>query len=168
MTTWNVITIENPGALTVAALPEALTSEGEIWEGYSADDTRDAVEPREIAPDLVAPGRAGDPNGCIIIEGHSKWEAEEAIAALVQLTRDAPEMKVTHFQEWDYDGVGSESAVYRGGEIVRAESKVSQLVPVDLDKLAETLREALGKRGYDRNTMPAVRAAAQALVDALA
>lgn len=147
MSTWNSITIENLGALTVEALPDALTRDGEIWEGYEAD-------------------QYGEPE-IITIQGHSKWEPSEAIAALKQLTLDHPGMKVIHDQEWDYEEPGSDSTVYVNGEIVRAESKHSQLVPIDLAAMVEALRKALDKRGHDRNTMPAVRSAAQAIVEAL-
>ena len=40
MSTWNTITIERPGALTLDTLPDALTGDGEIWEGREEDDTR--------------------------------------------------------------------------------------------------------------------------------
>ncbi|GAA1745444.1 hypothetical protein [Microbacterium paludicola] len=162
MSTWNSITIEEPGALTIDTLPTALTSDGELWEGYDAIDEREDVPEREVAAGYTIPGRTGNPDGSIIIQGHSKYTADEASAALAELSKHTG--RIVHREEWDYDEVGGSVTVYENGAAVPDLGQHTELIPDQLPKLIGDLRRALAVRGYERNTRPRVRDAARALV----
>lgn len=148
MTTWNSITIENPGALTLDTLPAALTEDAEIWGDRSQDDERVTIpehEPYPWSPGYKLSERPGDPAGNITIEGRSKWRPEAAIEALIELSKTTG--RVTHYQEWDDDEQGQESAVYEDGEYVVTASRVSDMVPANLHELIAAARVPLAR--YD-------------------
>lgn len=168
MSTYNSITIENPGALTIETLPDALTSDGEIWEGYDVTDERIDVPERRTEA-FIFPGRPGNPDGAITIAGGSKWRAEEAIAALVELSKTTG--RITHHQEWDDDAPGAETTVYENGEYVEAKSLESAMVPANLAELIAEVRRHLwrDRRGdvTTPNNFHAGGEAIMALLDAL-
>lgn len=165
MSTWNAITIERPGALTVDTLPEALTGYGEIWEGYSADDERETIPERQMFAQYVRAERPGNPNGVIVISGSSKWRPDAAIAALIELSKTTG--RITHRQEWDDDEVGQEVAVYENGSEVEAERRVSGLVPANLGALLDAARAALDATDADatQRQQEALRGLVAALAD---
>lgn len=163
MSTWNVVTIEKPGRLTLADLPEALTSAGPLGgEDYSDTDEREDTPPTMYRGVLVGAGRPGKPGGNIVIEGRTKYRAEELFAACVEVSASTGGT-VTWFEEWDDDEVGQSVTVFRAGELVDSEGRTSELVPVNLTELVESLRDALDHSGIALSV--AVRA--RALVDAL-
>jgi hypothetical protein len=167
MSTWNAITIENPGALTIDTLPDALTRDGEIWEGYEVTDERIDVPERRTEA-FIFPGRPGNPDGNFVIAGGSKWRADEAIAALMELSKTTG--RITHHQEWDDDTPGAETTVYVNGEYVEAESLESAMVPANLAQLVAEVRKYVRRdhRGDIYTSMGAEpMRAVMALVDAL-
>ncbi|MDL5351150.1 hypothetical protein [Microbacterium sp. zg-YB36] len=169
MSTWNAIVIEQPGSLTIDTLPDALTGEGEIWEGYDVTDERESRQPNTYYQG--DPGGPGNPEGRIVISGHSKYEASAAIAALIELSKTTG--TITHSEEYDYDEPGQEVTVYRAGGYVLAESRTSELVPNNLGELIAAVREgiALVDATFDKEEehYAAVRTvmAARALISAL-
>jgi len=159
MTTWNNITISNPGTLTVEALPDELKGDGAIWEDFSADDEREAIEPDHYYPGSV--GREGKPEGDITIEGRSKYHADDAEAILPELSKGR---RIEWFEEWDDDGPGQRVTVWENGEEVAAERKHSELVPDALHELVAELRALLPEKWEDKSPLSE---SAQRLVDAL-
>lgn len=141
MSTWNRITIERPGALTLDTLPDALTHVGEIWEGRSEDDTRVGFPDRMSPLGYEIKGREADPDGVITISGHSKWRADDAIAALIELSKTTG--RITHHEEWDDEEVGQSVSVYENGAEVESERRESELVPANLRALVAAGRAAL-------------------------
>ena len=147
MSTWNSITINEPGDLTVETLPTELTSDGEIWEWYEAYSNE----------------------GAITIEGHSKYSADEAKSAMRRLSRSTG--RITHFEEWDDDEVGQSLTVYENGAVVHEQGRHSELVPDNLAELVKAGRDALSADTDSvwengRVTRP-MRDALRALVEAL-
>ncbi|KZE41397.1 hypothetical protein [Microbacterium sp. T32] len=171
MSTWNSITIERPGALTLDTLPDALTGDAEIWEDRDEDDERVTIpeyEPYAWNPGYKLPERPGNPEGNITIEGRSKYRADDAIAALIELSKTTG--RITHYQEWDNDGPGQETTVYENGEYIHAASKVSDMVPANLHELIANVRRYV--RRDDRGDIytelgPQSMEAVMALLDAL-
>jgi hypothetical protein len=168
MSTWNVITIERPGALTLDTLPDALTRDGEIWEGRDEDDTRVGFPDRMSPLGYEIKGRDADPDGVIKISGHSKWRADDAIEALIELSKTTG--RITHHEEWDDDEVGQSVSVYENGAEVREVRKVSALVPANLPDLIADARKSIWRDPKNGDiTMPlhGGGAAIMALLDAL-
>lgn len=153
MTTWNSVTIKNPGAITVEMLEgiNAFNGEGQMWESHEID-TFDG--------------------GTIYAQGHSKWQAADLIEAIEALSLEHPDATFTHYEEWDDDGVGARETVYRGGSSIVTESRMSGMVPANLAELVATLRAALdakvlAKHETHKETRYPIQEAARALVDAL-
>lgn len=164
MTTWNTITIERPGALTLDTLPDALTGDAEIWEGRTEWDERETVPERFTFGRLRAE-RPGNPDGDIIISGHSKWTPEEAIKALIELSKTTG--RITHRQEWDDDEAGQSVTVYENGAEVEELAQVSDLVPANLHELIADARTALMFDAPSPAVVDALSGTLRALVDAL-
>lgn len=168
MSTWNSITIENPGALTLDTLPDALKGDAEIWEDrYEADERVPipASAPYSWDPGYKLPERPGNPEGSITIEGRSKYQADDAIAALIELSKTTG--RITHYQEWDNDGPGQETTVYENGEYIHAASKVSDMVPANLHELIRDARTALLFDAPSPAVVDALAGTLTALVNAL-
>lgn len=164
MSTWNRITIERPGALTLDTLPATLTSAAEIWEGRDDRDFRVTIPERTLYG-VTYPEKPGDPDGSIVITGGSKWRADEAIIALVELSKTTG--RITHFQEWDDDGPGQSVTVYENGEEVEELARVSDLVPANLAQLIADARTALLFDAPSPAVVDALSGTLTALVDAL-
>jgi len=167
MTTWNSITIESPGALTLDTLPDALTGDAEIWENRTEEDERVTVPARE-AFGATYPERPGNPGGSIIISGGSKWSAEDAIHAVIELSKTTG--RITHYQEWDDDQQGQSLTVYENGAEVEELAQVSELVPANLRELIANVRRYVRRdhRGDIYTEMGSEpMKAVMALVDAL-
>lgn len=148
MSTWNNITIERPGALTKDTLPDALTRDGELWEGYDVWDERAIAE-----------------GGGLTISGWSKYEASEAGAALLELSRTTG--TITWREEHEYDETSKTVTVYRDGAHIHEESKHDELVPDNLQELVGNVRSArIGHNAMD-GTCDEFDEAVLALLDAL-
>jgi hypothetical protein len=61
----------------------------------------------------------------------------------VKFTTKHPGATVTIDQEWYEQDQGQSSDVYRNGELVRAESKMSYMVPIDIGALLEESKRAI-------------------------
>lgn len=95
---------------------------------------------------------------------NTKYQLEGGRKIARSLSGAFPGASVTFSEEYDDDGYGEEQVAYLNGEVVG--EKVSAVVPSNLDELVKELEAALGRRGHERNTAPAVRSAAAALVKA--
>ena len=171
MSTWNVVTIHNPGDLTIETLPDALSPD-RFMDGEIFDEREGKPEVHYGTPpnDWRTPAMPGDPNGDIRIEWRSKYSDDEAQAACAEIATG--ERTVTHFQEWDDDEVGQSLDAYRNGIVVEQESQNGDLVPRNLDELVKAVRDALADRTvviHETGKPPRypLEDAARALVDAL-
>lgn len=119
-----------PDEISMDALIEqwpALGPDGEINDERDIDDTRNPT--------------AG--TGELSLYGNSKWGAEEAGAALLEISKAHPAVSIDWNEEWDGDDPSSSRTVIRGGERIASESMHLQFVPDDLPELMDKLREAL-------------------------
>ena len=73
------------------------------------------------------------------IEKISKWIGE--------FTTEHPLLSVVLSQEWDADGHGEEVMVYRAGELVRPESRMNGMVPIDITLILDQATKLLDE--YD-------------------
>lgn len=96
---------------------------------------------------------------------NSKYSIDGVQAIAEGMSGKYPTAIVELIEEWDDDEPGKERKVYQAGR--RTVAQESALVPVNLNALVADVERALAKRGYERNTTPDVRAAAQALITAL-
>lgn len=163
MSTWNRITITDPGPVVVDTLPDALDIFDEV------DDERTTIPPfRRPGQDQTEPpeylGRPGNPVGNLTLAGETKYHAAEAHEAIRELS--ALTGTITYYEEWDDDDMGYAEAVYRGGEFIQDEYRVSALVPAHLNRLVQSGLAALAGSPVPGEP-PAVVAALRDLVDAL-
>lgn len=102
------------------------------------------------------------PNGYYLY-GVGRYDDEQNIIRwILEFTEKHPAATVMHSLEWHADEGGIEENVYRAGALVREESKVNGMLPLDLHLLVDKALAALG------TTDPmAVREALIALVDKL-
>jgi hypothetical protein len=77
------------------------------------------------------------------VNGRSKYRVEEIETWIKVFTLDHPELTISWDQEWDDDEYGSESTVWRKGELVREESQVSGMIPMDWSKLVDEAKRVL-------------------------
>jgi len=164
MSTWTSVTIETPGALTLETLPDDLTADGEMWDGYEVDDERVTIPERTLFGHVFRE-RPGNPDGDIRISGGSKWQAERALGALQELSKSTGTIRV--FESWDDEAGGQRVTIFRGGETVSEECKEAELVPVNLAALVADLKQALDVPLATDGAWQNVERAGRALVSAL-
>lgn len=162
MSTWNSITIHNPGDLTLDTLPSALWAEGEIWEGRDEDDEREGWPAGRFG--AWDKGRDPNPKGAIRVSGHSKYTAEAAGACLLELSKGR---RIEWSQEWSEDEPGSSLDVFIDGVRSREESTHDMQVPDNLSDLIAAARKALAVRGRESARLIHAQRALENLLDAL-
>lgn len=165
MDIWNSVTlIGAPEDLDIETLPDFELWDGDNWNFF---DSTSWVKPNgevQVSPgNYQVTGTGRYDNTCAIEE----WAREYTAAH--------PEVTVTYFQEWYENDQGSSSDVYRGGELVREESLMSGMVPLDLAKLLDEAKAALmardeaaaGQPGINLDHLDRITAALRALVEGL-
>lgn len=84
--------------------------------------------------------------GRVYMSGSDKYEPEHVWVWARKYSRKHPGLTITYRTEWDTrdaDEPGSEEKVYRAGELVEADSKVSGELPMNLDELLLDARRAI-------------------------
>jgi len=82
----------------------------------------------------------------IHMAGHSKWDPEDTSQWAMRFTRKRPTLQVVVRKEWDNrdaDNPGLEEDTFRGGEWIKAESKLNGEVPANLPELLAAGERAL-------------------------
>lgn len=95
---------------------------------------------------------------------NTKWVLEGSEGIARAMSGAYPNAAVTWTNTWDDEDGGEEQTVFRAGAPVA--EREQQLVPKNLDTLVRDLEAAMKRRGHERNTGPAVREAAAALIAA--
>lgn len=145
MTTWNTVTVVGleAASLTIDQLPD-------IYEPYLHDG--DGVDGNHwdhgfewVASTEDEPAHMKAVTDEAYVAGHSKYRVEEIETWIKQFTAEHPELTIEWDQTWDDDDAGREVTIWRKGELVRGESQVSALVPMDYVNLIQEGRDALAR-----------------------
>lgn len=150
MSTWNTVTIR--ALVPFDTLPD-VEDFGLIHEDKWSHYGGNAVQ---LIPD-TSTGFAGE----------SKYRRDEIAAWCEEWTAENPGIAVEWSQTWDDDGQGESLDVYRDGELVRAESKIARLTPLDMNAMIAAVRAELPKPDHFDPCMALTRTVRE-LLDALA
>jgi len=114
------------------------------WDLIDGDAWTDIAERRWQRPD----GTEHVDPACYYTGGTGRYgDTVEIQAWAVKFTTKHPGATVTYYQEWYESEPGSSSDVYRGGQLVREESRVSGMVPLDLAEMLDQARQVLTEYG---------------------
>lgn len=136
MSTWHTVMVEGIAAteITDASLPDASRvwglSDGEGWQ-----------TPLVYVEGTI--GRMVADEDSLYVNGQTKYSVEEIAQWALAFTAEHDGITVTHGEEWDDEGPGGSSTVYRKGELVREESQVSAFVPMDYRQYIDEAKAAL-------------------------
>lgn len=132
---WTVLSITDaqPAYLDQDGEPRSLVSDLKDISIYSFEDNAGGVV--LITDDE---GRAAGWS----VSGWSKYQRDEIHEFAILYTTAVPGARAEIFEEWRGEEPGTETLVFRGGERVHGEEKVSQLVPVNLAELIAAVRKA--------------------------
>lgn len=141
MTTWNTVSID--GLSTTGLKIDELE---DIYEPYLHDG--DGVGGNHWDTPLVHNPNTGkltrDEDGAYVC-GRSKYRVDEIEAWIKVFTLEHPDVTITWSQEWDDDDQGSENTVWRKGELVREESEVNGMIPLDWATLVRDAEHAVAR-----------------------
>jgi hypothetical protein len=167
MSTWNVVTIYG---IKAAGIKRKTLRDFDLYENPNGGEGSNGwdvawVNPTGLTPEEVVAKRKDSAQ----MEGQTTWRADEIGEWIVELTSKHPELEVTWSQTWDDDGPGAETLVYRAGEIDRAKSQTSAMVPLDYALLIDRGTKALEhlERTADGDSNDAEIAAGQEVADIL-
>lgn len=127
MSTWH--TIEITGVKAAGITLESLPSSSEEW-GLSEGEPW-APSLTYVTSEDGKPGSFVEDEDSFNTNGRTKYSVEEVGAWARDITSGLADVVVTHDEQWDDDDGGRSVTVYRNGDIDRAASRVSALVPMD-------------------------------------
>ena len=154
MSTWNTVTVRAVVALdTLPDIEEFSLIHEDGWD--------------HVGGRLIVGGEGlRSPHTATAFSGESKYRRDEIGEWCVEWTAANPGIAVEWSQTWDDDGQGESLDVYRDGELVRGESKIARLTPIDMHAMIAAVRAELPKPDHFDPCMALTRTVRE-LLDAL-